>query len=675
MERVPRRAPGVYPIPDEPIRALTGARMDVCAFVGVAPRGPARPSLLDAEWTPSPDDAERPPPRSVAVAVESFDAYRRLFGGFEGPGLLPYAVASFFEQGGIRAYVVRVVHDYRDAVKDAGGVARATLAWDPEPGAPVLATRSGVEVNLLARSEGAWGNKLSARLAFTTRALSFVEGRAHELVLEADHPLTAGALLRLTTHDGSEALRYVASIHDVRPPETAARRAHATFDFPLATAPERAEIVEGVLSVNDGDGRTESMEGVGLSSSHPRWLANVLHQESILLHPDEAWRDADLDLTDARLPALSTDRREEQKIVSGFSGGVDRYPDLVPEDFFGDWVPGDPPPGAGIHAILALSDVASLCVPDLYAPVDLPPAAPVAPAPSGSGEFERCLPPEDTTPREPPPPGLDGLRLDPTIPGDLAVIVGLQQRVVELAEATQTFVALLDVPPRLHHRRILRWRENFRSAYAAAYHPWLRLAGRDLRADTLVRVNPSAIAAGIIAGCEHVDGIPRGPANVIAVGVVDVDDAVSPGRHDELHPLGINVYLRDRDGVRLTAARTLSRDPAYRQLSVRRLVTMLRRTLDQEMQWAVFEPNNASLRADLRHMLGTYLRRLYRANAFRGASEDEAFFVRCDDELNPQRVVDAGQLIVEIGVAPAEPLEFVMLRVTRDGDGALVLEG
>src|SRR5439155_805305 len=83
-------------------------------------------------------------------------------------------------------------------------------------------------------------------------------------------------------------------------------------------------------------------------------------------------------------------------------------------------------------------------------------------------------------------------------------------------------------------------------------------------------------------------------------------------------PQGVNVYLHERDGIRLTAARTLSRDPAWRQLSVRRLVTMLHRALEQQMQWAVFEPNTPSLRADIRHLLENFLRRLARANAFAG---------------------------------------------------------
>jgi phage tail sheath protein FI len=92
-----------------------------------------------------------------------------------------------------------------------------------------------------------------------------------------------------------------------------------------------------------------------------------------------------------------------------------------------------------------------------------------------------------------------------------------------------------------------------------------------------------------------------------------------------------------------------------------------------EMQWTVFEPNNRMLRTTLRELLTNFLRRLYQAGAFKG-TEDQAFFVRCDEFLNPQYVVDAGQLIVEIGVAPAEPLEYIVLRITRDGDATLRVE-
>jgi uncharacterized protein len=130
----------------------------------------------------------------------------------------------------------------------------------------------------------------------------------------------------------------------------------------------------------------------------------------------------------------------------------------------------------------------------------------------------------------------------------------------------------------------------------------------------------------------------------------------------------------ERDGIRLTAARTLSRDPVWRQLSVRRLVTMIRRTLLRQMQWAVFEPNDARLRDEVQRLLQSYLRQLFQANAFRGRSAAESYFVVCDETLNTPQVVDAGALVCHVGIAPAEPLEFIVLHLSRDGDGTLLME-
>jgi phage tail sheath protein FI len=178
----------------------------------------------------------------------------------------------------------------------------------------------------------------------------------------------------------------------------------------------------------------------------------------------------------------------------------------------------------------------------------------------------------------------------------------------------------------------------------------------------------------VIAQREHLFGVWYGPANALAAGVVDVADRMSGPRHDELHQAAVNVFLHERDGIRLTAGRTLSLDPWYRQLSVRRLMTMLERVLLEQMQWMTFEPHTPALRADVRHLVGVFLRHLYRVGAFAGATEEEAFFVRCDETLNPPAGVDLGRLIAEVGIAPAEPLEFLVLRIDRAADGTLRVE-
>lgn len=652
-------APGLYWDRKVPVRSLTGVRMDVCAFVGVAPRGPAYLPVVDEKWGNDRSclDPNRPCQRTVVVPVESFDEYRRLYGGFEGPGLLPYAVASFFEQGGRRAYIARIVHKYADPLDDTG------VATGIVPGI------KGDALVLRARNEGAWGTRLQAQLRFSSRPVGTVlESAPTHLVLRNISEIKAGTLVRLTLTGGVRVLRFVTLL--VQGPQANGVMVwQALFDQPLGDSPIVTEIVEGDLELNDGAGRIERHERVGLASHHPRWLARVLCDESELVLPAKEW-------SEVNLYPESADLREPAPLPS-FTPVLDRYPEIVPEDFFDKkWILGDEQARDGVHALLGIADLSSVVVPDLYSPRPLDPIEPVLDPGSLAGPtFERCVAVlKAGTAKEEPRQGLEGLRLDPRVPEELRRIVGLQQRLVELADLTREFVALLDVPPGLSQRHMLAWRTNFDSSYAAAYCPWVTVARRDDQRDRLIRVPPSAVAAGIIAKQELAFGVPHGPANVLAQEVVSVDDVISPPRHDELHPMCLNVYLREADGVRLTAARTLSRDLTYRQLTVRRLVMMLRRTIEQQMQWVVFEPNHASLRADVRHHLEGLLQGLYRSGAFKGAREEDAFFVRCDEVLNPPLVLDRGQLIVEIGIAPTEPIEFIVLQLMRSGDGTLTLE-
>jgi hypothetical protein len=655
VDKLTLGAPGVYQLPLTPLAELGGVRMDVAAFLGVAPRGPAR--------LPARDPGRRPALRSVPVAVESWDDYRRLYGSFEGPGLLPYAVASFFEQGGARAYIVRIVHAYQDHRRDLLGVARAPLGG--------LVRDGGGSVHLRARNEGTWGNALRAAVAFEARPLLFESASIFEIVLDAVASAAQGSLLRLTDSSGVQTLRFVSNVRTRPRLDRWGQERVLTLEAGLAAVPVRAETVLASLEVEDGDprmARSEHHQALGLSPDHPRWLAAVLEEESSLLRPAQAWADLAVRPLDASL----------RPGVSGpFRKGQDRFADITPEDLFdAGWTLGDEQPGDGVQSLAELHDLSLLVVPDLYSPGPLLPAEPILDPGSLAGPtFEPCVVVPPGPAQAAAVPDLEGLRLDPELPGDLALITAYQQRLVRFAQDLQSFVVLLDVPPKLAQRDVLRWRASFDADFAAAYHPWLKVSRPADDRTGLVAVNPSAAACGIIARREHLLGVPFGPANELAAGVVEVDRRVPPADHDELHQSGLNVYLHERDGIRLTAARTLSRDPAYRQLSVRRLVSMLRRVLEQQTQWMVFEPNNQPLRADVANLLSSYLRELYLAGAFTGATEDEAFFVRCDETLNPPAVVDAGELVAEVGVAPAEPLEFIVLRVRRDADGSIRVEG
>jgi uncharacterized protein len=666
METLALGAPGIYDLAPPPLRALTGVRMDVCAFAGVAPRGPAR--VRGGAW-PAASPGEPAVHRTVARAVESWDEYQRLYGGYEGPGLLPYAVASFFEQGGRRAYVARVVHRY-DGPGDAEGAARGAVPGVHPAGLPA---EGGLP--LRARDEGSWGDALRAHLRFRTRPLLPLRREGAELILERREELPPGAVLAFTRADGSRALREVVGLEEEWDrPGRGVRVRRVALDAPPPAGPlGRVEVVEGEMEVVEAPAagasarRRERLAGLGLSPAHPRWLARVLHEESELVYPEEAWLDRPLVLPPDLGPCLGGSGQ--------FAGGADRYRDLVPEDFFDwrGWSPAEEEPRDGVHCLAALPDLSLLVVPDLYSPAPLPDPDLDEGGSLAGPEFRECvhLPLARYAAR---PHDLEGLRLDPRVPADRERILALQRRVVEFAALRHSFVALLDVPPGLNQRQVLEWRGHFDSAFAAAFHPWLLVARADDRRRARVALNPAAVAAGIVARQEWRHGVPHGPANALAAGVVAAAQAVPPSRHDELHPAGVNVYLLERDGVRLTGARTLSRDPAWRQLSVRRIVTLVARTLEQQMPWSVFEPGNPTLRSEIVRLVTSLLRSLHRAGAFAGRGDEDSFFVRCDDALNPRAAMDAGRVTCEIGIAPAEPVEFIVLRLSREGDGTVRLE-
>ena len=663
--------PGVYFDEPAPLFTLTGVRMDVCAFVGVAPRGPAWVPLPDDELED--DDTLRGKPfldwqrrrRSVAVPVESFDEYRRIFGGFEGPGRLPYAVHAFFEQGGRCAYIVRVVHHYGTHA-DREGAASGVLDG--------VQVTGGGAVRLMARNEGSWGNRLQARVTFETRPIAIDVNRstASDLYIAEDAAVSAGSTLHVTLNSGQRTLAQVAAVEPIparrlEPLKEQRRQKRVRLTMPLLQTAKDAAILETTLEISDG-AINEVHRALGLTPNHPRSIATVLSHESSLVIPDAAWVASDLE------PSLDW---QAARGTTLFEGGVDRYADITPDDFFdAKWTLGDDNAGSGVHALVKLRDLAMACMPDLYDPFPNPEPQNILDPPSLAGdEFEYCLDRPPAGRQAAAPDELRGLRLNPRLKHDLDIISDRQRAFVELAETTRAFIALLDVPPGLQLTQILRWRQQFTSPFAAAYQPWILAAPRADQRDALVRVPPAAIAAGAIADQERRFGVPHGPANVIAVSAVNLDREVLPQDHAALHTAGINVFVRDPDGFRLTTARTLSTDPDYRQLSVRRLVTMIARTLEQQTQWIVFEPHTADLRHELRRAIEGLLRELYLANAFKGATEDEAFFVNCDERLNDQRTIDAGKLIAEVGIAPAEPLEFIIVRLVRNVDGRITVEG
>jgi phage tail sheath protein FI len=206
---------------------------------------------------------------------------------------------------------------------------------------------------------------------------------------------------------------------------------------------------------------------------------------------------------------------------------------------------------------------------------------------------------------------------------------------------------------------------------AAIYYPNLVIADPLSAKGDLVLTSPSGFMAGVYARIDKERGVSKAPANASIAGVTNVEQLVTDAEQADLNSAGINVirFFR-RDGVLVWGARTLAEESSeWRYVNVRRLTIMLEQSILRATRWAVFEPNDTGLWKTLRFEISNFLLRVWRDGALRGATPEEAFFVKCDAETNPPEVVDAGQVVVVIGFAPSKPAEFVIIRIGQHAGG------
>jgi phage tail sheath protein FI len=232
-------------------------------------------------------------------------------------------------------------------------------------------------------------------------------------------------------------------------------------------------------------------------------------------------------------------------------------------------------------------------------------------------------------------------------------------------------VAILDPPHGLDAQKIKKWRVEeaaYDSKYAALYWPQIKVS--DPLTGGSIHIPPSGHMAGVWARSDNERGVHKAPANEVIRGVLSPELQITKAEHDLLNPHGINV-LRSFPGrgVRVWGARTLSSDPAWRYLNVRRLFNYLEESLLAGTQWVVFEPNDNALWAKIRRTIASFLVMEWRKGALFGLTPDEAFYVKCDDETNPAESIDLGQVVCEIGIAPVKPAEFVVFRLAQFSGG------
>lgn len=209
-------------------------------------------------------------------------------------------------------------------------------------------------------------------------------------------------------------------------------------------------------------------------------------------------------------------------------------------------------------------------------------------------------------------------------------------------------------------------KDNYNSTFGALYYPWIKISDP---AGTTKLVPPSGAIVGIYSRTDVARGVHKAPAGITdgyIRSAIGVERELTKGEHDILNNPGVNaIRFFPGSGICIWGARTVTADPEWKYLNVRRLFLFIEESVDKGTQWVVFEPNDPTLWGKVKRNITAFLTGLWRDGALFGATPEEAFFVKVDAENNPPDVIDAGRLVIEIGVAPVKPAEFVIIRISQ----------
>ena len=268
--------------------------------------------------------------------------------------------------------------------------------------------------------------------------------------------------------------------------------------------------------------------------------------------------------------------------------------------------------------------------------------------------------------------GIQALENEPSVsiiavPGRTSVTV--QNALIAHCERMRYRFAVLDTPLGATPAGARTHRQNFDTTRAAVYYPGLVIANTFAPPGELRTITSSGHMLGIMARTDVTRGVHKAPANEVVLGVLQFETKLGKGEQDILNPLHVNCFRDFREqnrGLRIYGARVATSDPELKYINVRRLLLFIEQSLDSGLQWAVFEPNNQPLWDTVKQSVSNFLITVWRSGALAGLKQEEAFFVNIGYNVTmTQDDIDNGRMIVEIGVAPVKPAEFVIVRISQ----------
>jgi uncharacterized protein len=265
------------------------------------------------------------------------------------------------------------------------------------------------------------------------------------------------------------------------------------------------------------------------------------------------------------------------------------------------------------------------------------------------------------------------------IPGRTSQTV--QTALIDHCELMRYRFAVLDSQQGDRLADIQLQRGLYDTKYASLYYPWLKIPDpfpENPQAQGTVLIPPSGHTIGIYARSDIERGVYKAPANEVIRGISDLEFKLMKEQQDILNPRNINVLRNFREnnrGLRVWGARTLSSDPDWKYINVRRLFIFIENSIDRGTQWVVFEPNNELLWERVKRVVSAFLTNVWRDGALMGKTPEEAYFVKCDRTTMTQNDIDNGRLIIQVGIAPVKPAEFVIFRIGQWAGGSELEEG
>ena len=258
----------------------------------------------------------------------------------------------------------------------------------------------------------------------------------------------------------------------------------------------------------------------------------------------------------------------------------------------------------------------------------------------------------------------------------------VQNALCTYSEMRQDLFVILDPPVGMNVMEIKEYVQDtaaFNCKYAAIYYPNIIILDPLARKNKLVP--PSGQLSGIYAKTDVVRGVHKAPAGIedgTFVDVLGLEYPLDKGQRDTLYPARINPIIKKRGvGVVAWGNRTLSALSDWRSINVRRLFLNVIESIAEGTEWAVFKPNNIDLWKDLTTTITLFLKDYWREGAFFDGGTGnwrDAFYVKCDGELNTQEIINEYKTVCEIGIAPTKAAEFVIFRITQWDGGRLIAE-